>query len=140
MLSKCVLDRLINVKRDNTRIEEKKMSPVQTIKQPKFTKNKAKDLSGGFPLKKNCFFKDKVCFECGYVGHKSSHCRYKQKRKKQKFKTKVNVVLYKREIENGEKRKYVNTKINGHPRSDISTVNEQTWKKIGCPPLRGTKK
>ena len=24
--------------------------------------------------------------------------------------------------------------------SDISIVNEQTWKKIGCPPLKGTKK
>ena len=34
--------RLINVKRDNTRIEEKNISRVQTIKQPKFTKNKVK--------------------------------------------------------------------------------------------------
>ena len=41
-------------------------------------------------FKKGLFLKDKFCFECGYVGHKSSHSRYKQKRKKQKFKTKVN--------------------------------------------------
>ena len=52
-------------------------------------------------------------------------------KKKQKFKT-VNV-LSKSEIENGGKRKYVNTKINGHTvkllldtGSDISIVNEQT--------------
>ena len=29
--------------------------------------------------------KNMVCFECGYVSHKSSYCQYKQKRKKQKF-------------------------------------------------------
>ena len=35
--------------------------------------------------KKGLFFKDKVCFECGSIGHKSSHCWYKQKRKKEIF-------------------------------------------------------
>ena len=41
----------------------------------------------------------------------------------------------------------MNTKINRHTvkllldtESGISIVNEQTWKKIGCPPLRATKK
>ena len=34
--------RLINVKRDNTRIEKKNISRVETIKQLKYTKNKAK--------------------------------------------------------------------------------------------------
>lgn len=34
--------RLINLKRDNSRIEEKNISRVQAIKQPKFTKYKAK--------------------------------------------------------------------------------------------------
>ena len=102
---------------------------------------------GGYHLKKNCFFKDNVCFECGYVGHKSSHCQYKQKRKIHKFKTKVNVVLSQSEIKNGEKRKYMNAKIIRHTvkllldtGSGISIVNELTWKKIGCPPLRGMKK
>ena len=46
-----------------------------------------------------------------------------------------------------KKKKYVNPKINGHivklllyTGSDISFVNEQTWKKIDCPSLKGTKK
>ena len=54
-------------------------------------------------------------------------------KKEAKFYTKVNFVLSKSKIENGEKRKYVNTKINGHTLkllldtgSDISFVNEQT--------------
>ena len=39
----------------------------------------------GVSFKNEVFFKDKVCFECGYIHHKSSYWRYKQ-RKKQKFK------------------------------------------------------
>ena len=45
------------------------------------------------------------------------------------------------------KREYVNTKINGHTLKllldtggDISILNEQPLKKIGCPPLKSTKK
>ena len=66
-------------------------------------------------------------------------------RKKKKFKTKVNV-LSKNEIENSEKGKYVITEKRHTVEllldtgNTISIVNEQTWKKIGCPPLRSTKK
>ena len=63
------------------------------------------------------------------------------------FKIKVNVVLSKSEIEKGEKRKYVNTKIDGHTLkllldtgSNVSIIYERTYKKIGCLPLRVPKK
>ena len=55
-------------------------------------------------------------------------------------------VLSESEIENGKKRKSVKKKINGYTvkllldtGSNISIVNEQILKKIGCLPLRSTK-
>ena len=53
--------RLINVKRCNTRIEEKNIFRVQAIKQTIFTKNKAKtfhcdEACEGYHLKKNFGF------------------------------------------------------------------------------------
>ena len=58
--------RLKNVKRHNTRIEEKNISRVQTIKQPKFKKEKKAKMSqidacGGYHLKKSVFM-DEVFF------------------------------------------------------------------------------
>ena len=144
--------RLINIKKDNTRIEEKCISRVQTVKQQKWIKNKEQKFicsaCGGQHLKKYCFFKDKICFNCGRIGHRSSHCMLKQKKgTKRDFKTNVNVVLTKKCIQNGPRRKYLNVKINGqtvklllYSGSDISVISEQTWKKIGCPELRRTNK
>ena len=67
--------------------------------------------------------------------------------KRQKFKSKVNVVLSKEEVRQGGERKFVNTKINGYivkllldTGSDISILDEVTWKRIGCPKLEKTSK
>ena len=52
-------------------------------------------------------------------------------------------MLSKEEVRQGCKRKFVNTKINGHivkllfdTGSDISIIDEVTWKRIGCPKLK----
>ena len=66
--------------------------------------------------------------------------RYYQKPKK------INAILSK-VMKNNGKRKYVDTKVNGQnitclldTGSDISTIDETTWKKIGKPELRNTGK
>ena len=143
--------KLINVKRDTTRIEGKVTSQVQVVKQKTFLKNKGKSFEcwscAGSHLRKNCPFKDQPCAKCGLVGHRASQCRTKQNKQRQKFKSKVNVVLSKEEVRQGGKRKFVNTKINGHTvkllldtGSDISIIDEVTWKRIGCPKLKKTSK
>ena len=85
---------------------------------------------------------NKICFECAQTGYKASMCR---KRNYQKPK-KINAVLSKVTKNNG-KRKYVNMKVDGRNitclldiGSDISTIDETTWKKIGKPELRNTGK
>ena len=57
------------------------------------------------------------------------------------------MVLTKHELEEGQKRKFVQVKTNGekvklqlYTGSDISIVNEETWKKIGRPILNPTDK
>ena len=143
--------KLINVKRDTTRIERKVTSQVQVVKQKTFLKNKGKSFEcwscAGSHLRKNCPFKDQPCAKCGLVGHRASQCRTKQNKQRQKFKSKVNVVLSKEEVRQGGERKFVNTKINGHivkllldTGSDISIIDEVTWKRIGCPKLEKTSK
>ena len=138
--------KLINVKRDTTRIEGKVTSQVQVVKQKTFLKNKGKSFEcwscAGSHLRKNCPFKDQPCAKCGLVRHRASQCRTKQNKQRQKFKSKVNVVLSKEEVRQGGKWKFVNTKINGHTvkllldtGSDISIIDEVTWKRIGCPKL-----
>ena len=124
---------------------------VQVVKQKTFLKNKGKSFEcwscAGSHLRKNCPFKDQPCAKCGLVGHRASQCRTKQNKQRQKFKSKVNVVLSKEEVKQGGKRKFVNTKINGHTvkllfdtNSDISIIDEVTWKRIGCPKLEKTSK
>lgn len=141
--------KLINVKRDTTRIEGKVTSQVQIVKQKTFSKNEGKSFKcwscAGSHLRKNCPFKDQPCAKCGLVGHRTSQCRTKQNKQRQKFKSKVNVVLSKEEVRQGGERKFVNTKINGHivkllldTGSDISIIDEVTWKRIGCPKLEKT--
>ena len=83
-------------------------------------------------FKNTVFAKDNACVVWGYIGHQITHFKNKQKNKKTKFKTEVNVFLSKNVINYGEKRKYVNTKINGQnvkllldSGCDISIKNEQ---------------
>ena len=54
-------------------------------------------------------------------------------------------MLSKEEVRQGSERKFVNTKTNGHivkllldRGSDISIIDEVTWKRIGCPKLEKT--
>ena len=90
------------------------------------------------------FFRDKNCFSYGNKGHISAHCKSKRNRFKSK-KDKVNIVLSRWEIEEGQKRKFVQAKINGKnvklqldTGSDISIINTETWIKIGRPLLKQT--
>ena len=138
--------RILNVKHDNKQIEEKDISRVQVVRRKHFksVKEPSKQVScygcGGVHPKKFCYFKDKRCFSCNRVGHKSSFCREK---KSEKSNHRVNVVLSKKEIDEGQKRKFVSVRINGtnvilqlDTGSDISIINEKTWKQIGSPPLK----
>ena len=149
MTEECL--KLINVKRDTTRIEGKVTSQVQVVKQNTFLKNKGKSFEcwscAGSHLRKNCPFRDQPCAICGLVGHRASQRRNKQNKQRQKFKSRVNVVLSKEEMRQGGERKFVNTKINGHivkllldTGSDISIIDEVTWKRIGWPKLEKTSK
>lgn len=59
----------------------------------------------------------------------------------------MNIVLSRQEIEEGQKRKFVQVKINGKnvklqldTGSDISIINTATWIKIGRPLLKKTEK
>ena len=92
------------------------------------------------------FFCDKNCFSCGNKGHISAHCKSKRNKLKSK-KNKVNIVLSRQEIEEGQKRKFVRAKINGKnvklqldAGSDISIINTVTWIKIVRPLLQKTEK
>ena len=78
--------KLINVKKDTTRIEGKVTSQVQVVKQNTFLKNKGKSFEcwscAGSHLRKNCPFKDQPCAKCGLVGHCASQCRTKQNKQR----------------------------------------------------------
>ena len=147
--------RLINVKRDNTRIEEKNIYKVQHVKRQTSRTHKTqghrttrthkdqKCEGCGSPrhTRKNCWFRNKICFECGLKGHKGTHCDRKKRRT-----DKINVLRTKKE-KNCERRKYVDVLINGHTvtllldsGADISIIDEDMWKRIGRPELSKTSK
>ena len=123
-------------------IQEKDISNVQAIR-PKMGRAKKNVKTpmcsgcGGGHVKCECFLRNKNCFSCGNKGHISAH------RKRNKFKSKkdkMNIVLSCQEIEEEQKRKFVQAKINGKnvklqldTGSDISINNTETWIKIGRP-------
>lgn len=143
--------RIENLKHDNTQIEEKDVSRVHAIRPKKgiVNKNVKKPTCfgcGGGHFKSECFFRDKNCYSCGNKGHINTHCKSKRKKIKSK-KDIVNIVLSHQEIEEGQKRKFVQVKINGKnvklqldTGSDISIINTATWIKIGRPLLKKTEK
>ena len=139
--------RFFNVKKDNTKIEEKNIFKVQHTKGFKRPRKKNSLLctacGSNRHAKYECYFKDKICFECNFRGHKASYCNTK----KRKTRGKVNLVLTKKEIQSNERRKYVDVGINGHKvtflldsGSDISIIDEHTWEKLGRPRLIETRK
>ena len=77
---------ILNIKHNNFTIEEKDISCVHAVR-PKL--KSAKDYikpspcygCGGLHFKKDCYFTNKKCFSCNFLGHKSMRCR----RKKLKF-------------------------------------------------------
>ena len=136
--------RLVNIKRDNTQIEEKNVFKIQRVKgqrpSQKYKTQNCECCGSAKHTKINCWFRNKTCYECGFRGHKGSFCR-KKKRKTDR----VNALRSKKQ--SSEKRKYVDVSINGHTvtllldsGSDISIIDEDTWKKIGRPKLRETSK
>ena len=94
-------------------------------------------MCGGQHIKKDCFFRDKICFSCGHIDPRSSHCWSKQKKEtKRKSQTNVNIVLSKNKIEEGQRRKYLNGRINGQTMkllldsgSDILVIKSKHGKK-----------
>ena len=143
--------RMLNLKwHDNTQIEEKDISRVHAIRPKtgrakKNVKTPTCSGCGGGHIKSE-FFCDKNCFSCGNKGNISAHCKSKRNEFKSK-KDKVNIVLSRQEIEEEQKRKFVQVKINGKnvklqldTGSDISIVNTETWIKIGRPLLKKTEK
>ena len=146
--------KLINIRRDNICIEEKNVARINKVKCDNKERKESepyerrvkeqyerkiycKACGSSNHTTSRCYFWNKICFECAQTGHKASMCR---KRNYQKPK-KINVVLSK-VMKNNGKRKYVDMKVNGRnitclldTRSDISTIDETTWKKIGKPEL-----
>ena len=122
---------MLNIKHNNFAIEEKDISHVHTVR-PKL--KSAKDdikpsLYYGCSLlhfKKDCYFKNKKCFSCVFLGCKSMYYQRKNKNwektvfskikifsvqwKIKMFNDRVKVIVSRKEI---EKWKYVNVKING---------------------------
>ena len=147
-----VCQRMVNLKHDNTQIEEKDISCVHAIR-PKTGRAKknvktptCSGCGGGHVKSEWVFFATKNCFLCSNTGHICAHCRSKRNKFKSK-KDKVNIVLSRQEIEERQKRKFVRAKINGKnvklqldTGSDISIINTETWIKIGRPLLKRTEK
>ena len=76
--------RLISIKRDNTRIEVKNISHVQRIKQQIVPKSKEKlsmqrFCGGRYNTRSDCYFKNTLCFECTRKIHKASVCQKEKK-------------------------------------------------------------
>lgn len=138
--------KLLNLKQDNTSIEgknfeeknmEKKMERVMKCAHEK----SCKTCGGKNHFTKDCYFKYKICNKCNKKGHKSTVCR-KGKYRKAEIKT-----IGSKNESRCDKRKYIEIKINGcnvncllDTGSDISIIDEVTWKKIGFPKLQNTKK
>ena len=133
--------RMVNLKHDNTQIEEKDISCVHAIR-PKTGRAKENVKTptcsgcGGSHVKSEWVFfsRQKLLFVWD-KGHKSK-------------KDKVYIVLSRQEIEEGQKRKFVlvkiingkNVKLRLDTGSDISIISTETWIKIGRPLLKKTEK
>lgn len=151
--------RLINIKKDNTRIEEKNIFKVQQVKRQGTTRKsrfqehrilkgykdpklKCKCCGSLRHNNKTCWFRNKICYECGLRGHKGTYCA----QKKRQGTDNVNTLRMNKE-KSCERRKYVDVRINGHlvtllldSGADISIINEDIWKRIGRPELTKTRK
>ena len=135
--------RLINVKRDNSSIEEKNnIARVQYVRKKnkpwsKPTKTWSKPArceTCGNIHKDVCIYKKRFCESCGIKGHKITVCK--------KIKHEVNAVLSRT-----ENRKYVDVLLNEKKvtflldsGSDITIIDQQVWRQIGSPKIRETKK
>ena len=75
--------RIVNLKHDNTKIEEKDISQVHDLRLKVRQEKIKNDLTkpnpcfgcGGLHFKSVCFFYDKSCFCRGFIGHRSTHFR-----------------------------------------------------------------
>ena len=143
--------RILNLRADTAKIEERDISNIPAIKKklqgkknkPYFKINPCYGC-GELNLFKDCPFKHKKCFACGFKGHKFSHCR-----RKVKTKTKKNLVKYTTEHATIEKvqRKYTQIRLNKKKKdflidtgADLTIINAETWTKIKCPTLLNSKK
>lgn len=68
--------KLLNLKQDNTSIEEKNVDKIQRVKQgDHYVKKYCKTCGGKNHFTKECYFKSKICYKCGRKGHKSTVCK-----------------------------------------------------------------
>ena len=81
---------------------------------------------------KDCTFRNKKCFICNRVGHKSSHCRYKNKTSSYIKNTKSD------KLDGANTRKFVNVKMlnksvkfQRDSGSDLRLINLHTGKRLG---------
>ena len=100
---------------------------------------------GGWHFARFCTFKDHVCRDCGYKGHKESYCRPKQMPPTHRPTSRLNVVLATTSCESIHSRKYLTLKINDKvttlqidTASDITVISLSTWISIGKPTYRPT--
>ena len=86
----------------------------------------------------DCYFKNKRCNSCGKMGHEPSACRSKNNAEQ----AECNTIIAYSETEKDNARKFVNAKINTaevqlqlDTGSDLTIINEDTWKMLGSPTL-----
>ena len=120
------------------------MSKMNVVKQ-KYEKKFAHKINPCYGWGQNhykeCPFRMKECFNCGQKDHKHTHYRKPKNKKGTKVKSTVNST----KMENTEikmKRNFVKVQMNNkevkfllNTGSDVTLINEQTWKKIGKPTL-----
>lgn len=92
---------------------------------------------------RDCFFKDKTCFECSKLGHKAGFCENWNSKSEKRAVHRVISAVTVRQIKNFGARKYITVALDGtqvrlqlDTASDITLISVDTWLRIGEPAIR----